>query len=424
MMLDSNEAKISAKRIISRCNELAKITCMEAEITRLYLSKEHLIVNKLVGQWMQEAGMLVWQDEVGNICGRYNSTFIKTPAVILGSHLDTVKNAGRYDGILGVLSSIEVVYWLNKKNIRLKLAIEVIGFGDEEGTRFGITLLGSRAITGTWKKKWLFYTDVEEISISQAMINFGLNSNNIHNASRNVEDIVAYVELHIEQGPCLEKENLPLGVVTNIHGARRFKCKFVGESGHAGTVPMMYRRDALIAFSEWITYMEYITIKTHSQLVATVGIINCSPGAINVIPGMINFSLDIRGPKDVLLESLSYVLFKQAKRIANNRHLNFEYEEYYRTSETICDTTLQNILCTSIEKVQGKSILLPSGAGHDAVAIAERWPVAMLFIRNYRGISHNPEESVNINDIVLALQAYSDAVFRIVEEKSKYYNSH
>ncbi|MBK4775813.1 allantoate amidohydrolase [Candidatus Pantoea edessiphila] len=420
MLLDSNEAKISALRIISRCNELAKITCEDIGITRLYLSKEHLIVNKLVGQWMKESGMSVWQDAVGNICGRYNAKFICSPAVILGSHLDTVKNAGRYDGILGVLSGIEIVYWLNKKNIRLELAIEVIGFGDEEGARFGITLLGSRGITGTWKNKWLSYTDNQGISIEQAMIKFGLNIKNIYQASRDKKDIAAYVELHIEQGPCLEQENLPIGVVTNIHGARRFKCSFIGESGHAGTVPMKYRKDALFAFAEWMKYVEYTTIKKNSQLVATVGMISCNPGSTNVIPGIVNFSLDIRGPQDIMLESLSSLLLKQGKVIANNRHLIFEYKEYYRTSEVICDSILRNILCTSIQKIQGKSILLPSGAGHDAIAISERWPVAMLFIRNYRGISHNPEESVDINDIALSLQAYSDGICNIIKKKAEY----
>ncbi|PPI87688.1 allantoate amidohydrolase [Candidatus Pantoea edessiphila] len=418
MMINISEAKISATRIMSRCDELAKITCATSGITRVYLSKEHLIVNQLVGKWMKEAGMSVWQDAVGNICGRYDSNIIDTPAVILGSHLDTVKNAGRYDGILGVLSAIEIVYWMNKKHIVLKLAIEVIGFCDEEGTRFGITLLGSRGITGTWERKWLNYTDNNGITIHQAMINFGLHSNNIKNAARNIKDIVAYIELHIEQGPCLEKENLSLGVVNSINAASRFNCRFIGESGHAGTVPMSYRKDALTAFAEWIIFLEYTTVKQYPQLVATVGTVICKPGTTNVIPGTVDFSLDIRGPQDILIESLSSIVFEKAKQIAKCRNLFFEYKEFYKTSETICDINLQKVLCYAVKKVQGSNLLLSSGAGHDAVAISKCWPVGMLFIRNYRGISHHPKELVNINDIILALQAYSESVCKFIEIKT------
>ncbi|PPI86367.1 allantoate amidohydrolase [Candidatus Pantoea edessiphila] len=416
MMIDSREAKISAMRVILRCNELSKITCKEIGITRIYLSKEHLLANKLVGKWMQEAGMLVWQDAVGNICGRYDSYFKNAPAIMLGSHLDTVKNAGKYDGILGVLTAIELVYWFNKKNIRFQLAIEVIGFSDEEGTRFGITLLGSRGITGTWNEKWLSYTDNDGITMHQAMSDFGLKSNKINDASRNIKDIVAYIELHIEQGPCLEKENLPLAVVTTINGTRRFNCKFIGEAGHAGTVPMRYRRDALVACAEWIIFIESNTRENHPQLVSTVGYIDCDPGVINVIPGVVNCSLDIRGPQDDMLESFASILLSEAKMIATRRNMIFNYKEYYRTYETLCDIALQKILSSSIETVQGRSFFLSSGAGHDAIAIAERWPVGMLFIRNYRGISHNPKESVNLEDIILSLQAYSDAICKIVKK--------
>ncbi|PPI88427.1 allantoate amidohydrolase [Candidatus Pantoea edessiphila] len=415
-MIGIDEAIISAKRVMFRCNKLAKITCMKIGITRLYLSPEHSLVNELVGNWMKKAGMIVRQDEVGNICGRYESKYINSPAIVLGSHLDTVRNAGRYDGILGVLTAIEIVYWLNKNQTRLKLAIEVIGFGDEEGTRFGITLLGSRGLTGTWKKEWLLYTDKDGITISEAMTNFGLDIRKIKDASRNIKDIVAYIEFHIEQGPCLDNENLPLGVVTTIHGARRFNCRFIGQSGHAGTVPMYYRKDALVAFAEWMTFVEHNTCKKHPQLVATVGFLNCKPGATNVIPGEVDFSLDIRGPKDSLLESLSTTLLKEANIIANNRKLSFEFKEYYRTSATVCDIKLQKILFNSIQELQGRCLLLPSGAGHDAIAIAECWPIGMLFIRNHLGISHNPKESINLDDLIISLQAYSYAVNKIINK--------
>ncbi|SUB18247.1 N-carbamoyl-L-amino acid hydrolase [Pantoea agglomerans] len=343
--------------------------------------------------------MQVWQDEVGNICGRYEAAEAGAPALLLGSHLDTVRNAGRYDGMLGVLSAIETVQWLNENQRRLPLAIEVIGFGDEEGTRFGITLLGSRGITGSWPQSWVTHPDGNGITVAQAMADVGLDSDRIASAARRVEDIVGYLELHIEQGPCLEQEDLALGVVTAINGARRLNCRFTGEAGHAGTVPMTHRKDALAAAAEWMVFIEQTTREQDPQLVATVGTINCAPGAVNVIPGEVSLSLDVRGPLDNPLETLLSSLLTQAEAIALRRGLRFESNEYYRIGATACDSALQQALSHAVETVQGRSLSLPSGAGHDAIAIAERWPVGMLFVRNHRGISHHPAESVAVADV-------------------------
>lgn len=412
-LMSAASAAQAAARVMARCDRLAEITETPGFLTRVYLSPEHLQANALVGEWMRAAGMHVWQDSVGNICGRYEGLEPDAPALLLGSHLDTVRHAGRYDGMLGVVTAIETVQALHQQQVRLPLAIEIVGFGDEEGTRFGITLLGSRGLTGTWPETWISHPDGNSITVAQAMADAGLDGAAVQQAAREVSDIAAYLELHIEQGPCLEQEDLALGVVTAINGARRLNCQFVGEAGHAGTVPMTHRKDALAAAAEWMVYVEQAAFKHGPQLVATVGTLNCSPGAVNVIPGDVALTLDVRGPEDQQLAELLSDLLTQAEAIALRRGLTFRSEEYYRISATRCDEGLQAALTHAVSEVQGRSLALPSGAGHDAIAIAERWPVGMLFVRCDRGISHHPAESVKEKDVALAVQAYTQAVFNV-----------
>lgn len=412
-LMSAAGAAQAAARVMARCDRLAEITETPGQLTRVYLSPEHMQANVLVGEWMRAAGMRVWQDSVGNICGRYEGLEPGAPALLLGSHLDTVRNAGRYDGMLGVLTAIETVQALHQQQLRLPLAVEIVGFGDEEGTRFGITLLGSRGITGSWPESWVSHPDGNSITVSQAMADVGLDSEAIYQAERDVSDIVAYLELHIEQGPCLEQEDLALGVVTAINGARRLNCQFIGEAGHAGTVPMSHRKDALAAAAEWMVYIEQTTPKHSPQLVATVGTLSCVPGAVNVIAGEVALTLDIRGPEDRPLAELLSDLLTQAEAIALRRGLAFSAEEYYQIPATRCDESLQAALSRAVSGVQGRSVSLPSGAGHDAIAIAERWPVGMLFVRNDRGISHHPAEAVMEKDVAQAIQAYSQVVYDV-----------
>ncbi|CAH5829175.1 Hydantoin utilization protein C [Klebsiella oxytoca] len=400
----------AAARVMARADELAAISETPDALTRVYLSPQHLEANQRAARWMTQAGMTVWQDSVGNICGRYEGEQEGAPAILLGSHLDTVRNAGRYDGMLGVLAAIEVVHGLHQQGRRLKQAIEIVGFCDEEGTRFGITLLGSRGITGTWPESWLAQTDADGVSVAQAMVLAGLDPARIHLAARRPEEIAAYLELHIEQGPCLEQEGLALGVVEAINGARRLNCRFTGEAGHAGTVPMSHRKDALAAAAEWMVRVETLTREQGGNRVATVGTLRCAPGAVNVIPGDVTLTLDIRGPHDQPLDALLDTLLKEAQAIASRRQLRFSAEEFYRIAATACDSGLQQVLSEAVQAVQGRSLTLPSGAGHDAIAIAERWPSAMLFVRCKGGISHHPAESVTADDVALAIAAYSRAV--------------
>ncbi|KAA5965461.1 allantoate amidohydrolase [Pantoea sp. M_9] len=410
--MSAEEAQSAAARIMARCDALAEISEEEDSLTRVYLSPEHLRANACVAEWMQAAGMRTWQDAVGNICGRYEAAEPGAAALLLGSHLDTVRNAGRYDGMLGVLSAIETVQWLHDRRQRLPLAVEIVGFGDEEGTRFGITLLGSRGLTGSWPESWITHPDGNGITVAAAMQDAGLDAAQVSLAARHVSEIAAYLELHIEQGPCLEEADLALGVVTAINGARRLNCHFSGEAGHAGTVPMLLRKDALAAAAEWMLFIEQAT---QAPLVATTGTLSCQPGAVNVIPGEVQLSLDIRGPQDEPLERHLSRLLTQAQAIALRRGVSFSASEYYRIAATPCDKRLQQALGAAVETVQGCTLALPSGAGHDAIAMAERWPVGMLFVRNHRGISHHPAESVKTDDVALGVQAYLQAVTALAQ---------
>ncbi|ROS27075.1 allantoate amidohydrolase [Raoultella terrigena] len=403
----------AAARVMARADELAAISESADALTRVYLSPQHLQANQQVARWMSEAGMHVWQDSVGNICGRYEGEQEGAAAILLGSHLDTVRNAGRYDGMLGVLTAIEVVHSLYLQGRRPARAIEIVGFCDEEGTRFGITLLGSRGVTGTWPEGWLAQTDAKGISVAQAMTQAGLDPTRVACSARRVEEIAAYLELHIEQGPCLEQAGLALGVVEAINGARRLNCRFLGEAGHAGTVPMSHRRDALAAAAEWMTLIESRTRQQGGNLVATVGTLHCAPGAVNVIPGEVTLSLDIRGPHEDPLEALLDTLLDDARTIADRRGLQFGCEEFYRIAATACDQRLQQVLSTAVCRVQDCSLSLPSGAGHDAIAMAERWPVGMLFVRCKGGVSHHPAESVTTADVALAIAAFSQVTLAL-----------
>jgi allantoate deiminase len=400
----------AAQQVLQRIEQLASLSASLQQLTRVYLSAEHLQANQLVAQWLQSAGMSVWQDAVGNICGRYEGQTPAAKALLLGSHLDTVINAGRFDGMLGVLVAIEVVADLHRRQIRLPLVIEIIGFADEEGTRFGVTLLGSKGLTAQWEPSWLQQTDADGVSIATALGNFGLDPDKLELAARKKHEIQAYLELQIEQGPCLEQAGLALGVVQAINGAHRLRCEFVGEAGHAGTVPMGHRRDALLAAAEWMLFVEQKTQQTGGQQVATVGEITVAPGAVNVIPGQALLSLDVRGPDDRQLAELLESLLAGAQQIAAQRTVSFRAETYYSMPATQCCPELQGKLQQAVTLVQGDCLTLTSGAGHDAIAIATEWPVAMLFVRCTKGISHHPAEDVKLEDIAMAVAAFSQAV--------------
>src|SRR6476619_843814 len=285
--------------IVGRINELAAISETSEHLTLIFLTREHRAAADLIRSWMRDVGMHAHLDAIGNVCGRYEGERPGLPCLMLGSHYDTVRDAGKWDGPLGLITAISCVGDLNRRGRRLPFAIEVAGFADEEGVRFASTLLGSRAIAGTFKQSVLATRDSTGKSMREALIEFGLDPDHIGAAARIRGELLGYVELHIEQGPVLEAENLPIGVVTAIAGATRPAAKLTGMAGHAGTVPMALRRDALTGAAECIGMIEEICRTDESGLVGTVGYIDSKPGATNVIPGSVSFTIDIRAPSDV-----------------------------------------------------------------------------------------------------------------------------
>lgn len=402
------------ERLYERCQQLALYSETPDELTRVYLSPQHQSANAAVAVWMEQAGMRVWQDAVGNICGRYEGRESDAPALLLGSHLDTVRNAGRYDGILGVVTAIELVDYFHQRGQRLPFALEVVGFGDEEGTRFGTTLLGSRGLAGGWPKEWLETTDAAGISIATALTQFGLSPNKIDTAQREPASLLGYLEVHIEQGPQLEAAGQAVGVVTAINGAKRLNFTLTGYAGHAGTVPMGHRQDALTAASEAILAIEKLA--TEAKIVATVGQIQCSPGAVNVIPAEVTFSLDIRSSDDETRDRVLADILEKVAAISARRQVQLDYHCFYESAATACDPSLMQHLATACEIVQGPTLQLGSGAGHDAMAMADICPVGMLFVRCDKGVSHHPDEAVQSKDLSIAFAAMVEAISQIAKD--------
>jgi len=348
--------------------------------------------------WMREAGMATRLDAIGNVVGRYEGTQPGLPCLMLGSHLDTVRDAGKYDGMLGVVTAIECVADLHARGARLPFAIEVIGFADEEGVRFSATLLGSRAVAGTFDPGVLDKADADGITMRDALLRAGHDPARIAEAARAPDDVLAYVELHIEQGPVLEAEGLPVGVVTAINGGNRFDVEITGIAGHAGTVPMALRRDALMAAAECALAVERIA-KSMSEVVGTVGRIEAAPGAINVIPGRVRFSLDTRAPADELRERVVEAIRAEFAAIADRRDVELAMSLLWEARTAACSASLQRQLVEAVHAEGVRVHHLPSGAGHDGMAIVEIAPIGMLFVRCTGGISHSPAEAVTLADV-------------------------
>jgi len=387
---------LDARRILDRCNALARHSEQPDGLTRVFLSPEQRAVNGLVLEWMRAAGMQARLDAIGNCVGRYEGERPGLPCLMLGSHLDTVRDAGRYDGMLGVIAAIECVQALAGR--KLPFAIEVVGFGDEEGVRFGSTLLGSRAVAGTFDLTLLERAGSDGVTLRAAMQAFGLDPARIGDAAHRAEDMLAYVELHIEQGPVLEAEGLPVGVVTAINGGYRFAVELTGVAGHAGTVPMHLRRDALVAACECVLAVEAVA---HGlpDIVGTVGRIEALPGAMNVIPGRARFSVDLRAPTDGAREQAWELLRARFNAIAAARELQLAISPLWEARTAPCDERLQAQLADEITAQQLPVRRLPSGAGHDGMAIIDIAPIGMLFVRCKGGISHNPAEAVDVADV-------------------------
>jgi allantoate deiminase len=328
---------------------------------------------------------------------------------MLGSHLDTVRDAGKYDGMLGVVSAIECVSFLNSKKKRFPFAIEIIGFGDEEGVRFGTTLLGSRAVAGIFDERALEAEDQGGKPMREALKEFGLDPRRIPDVARRKGQVLAYAELHIEQGPVLESEGLPVGVVTAINGFSRLRVTLRGAAGHAGTVPMNLRRDALAGAAECVLATERIA-KGHPELVGTVGRIEAKPGAINVIPGEVMFTVDVRAPQDPLRKHAVAAIRTEIEKVSKNRNLKCEIETLQEFGVTACSPRLMEQMDKAVAR-QGFAVRrLPSGAGHDGMALGAITDICMLFVRCKGGISHSPLESITREDAAAGANVLFDFI--------------
>ena len=389
---------LSAQRIWDRCEALAACSETPGALTRVFLSAQQRAANALVLPWMEDAGMTAKLDAIGNVVGRYEGTKSGLPCLMLGSHLDTVRDAGKYDGMLGVISAIECVHALNASGVRLPIALEVVGFADEEGVRFSATLLGSRAIAGTFDMALLDKSDRDGTSMREAMRQFGLDPANLAGAARRPAEVAAYVELHIEQGPVLESEDLAVGVVTAINGFNRFIVDIDGVAGHAGTVPMHLRRDALAAAAECVLAIETLVRET-ADLVGTVGQLETFPGATNVIPGRVRFTIDVRSPRDAERIIAAAAIQQAIEKICLRRGVKARINPTHESNTAACAPWLMAQLSDAIAATGIVPRSLPSGAGHDGMAMIALTDMAMLFVRCKDGISHNPAEAITLADI-------------------------
>jgi allantoate deiminase len=396
--------KDAATTVMERCDLLANISEEPGLLVRPYGSQAMQEANDIVSGWMRMAGMTVRRDGIGNLIGRYEGAGDKT--LILGSHLDTVRDAGKYDGPLGVMVALACVQQLHNRGERLPFSVEVVGFADEEGLRFGTTFLGSSVYAGAFDRKRLSLEDKNGVTLAQAVRSFGGNPDALENGGRGDGDLLGYCEVHIEQGPVLEQKDLPVGVVTAINGQSRVRIGFVGKAGHAGTVPMEGRRDALCAAAEFVLEIESAA-KADPGAVATVGEISALPGAVNVIPAEAKHSLDLRHPDDAARERLRNRLERRAKEIADSRGCGHRWQIRQETPAVPADPELSALLGRAVEDSGLPVHRLPSGAGHDAAQMAALTNVAMLFVRCKEGISHNPAESVKREDVGAAIEVMS-----------------
>jgi allantoate deiminase len=390
--------------IAARLDALAAVSDEPGCLTRLYLGPAHRKAVDLVAAWMREAGMTVRLDAAGSVVGHYEAREDATRTLLLGSHIDTVRNAGRFDGNLGVVTAIEVVRAARESGKRFPFGIEVLAFGDEEGVRFASTLGGSRALAGTFDSKALDEADADGVTRRQALTAFGCDPAGLPAEARSSQRVVGYVELHIEQGPVLEKESLPLGVVSAIAGVTRGTVAIEGVAGHAGTVPMAMRNDALAAAAEMLLAIES-RARARPELVATVGKIDIPGAAVNTIPGAVRFTLDLRSPHDEeRLSALSDIKHALAT-IAQRRGVAACFHLGHEASAASCDPRLSELLAAAVEACGVKARRLASGAGHDAMAFDRIIPFAMLFVRCRGGISHSPAEYAAPDDIDIAARA-------------------
>jgi allantoate deiminase len=407
--MSSPDLHALGRRAEAMLTEMGAISAEPNRRVRLFLTPEHRRAADLAAKWMRDAGMNVSEDALGTVKGRFG----EGRRLLIGSHIDTVIDAGKYDGPLGIVAGILAVEHFAKAGRRLPFGIDVLAFGDEEGSRFPATLASSSACAGVFDRHTLPLADTRGVTMAAALQAYGKNVIQIPAAAYKPGEAAAYVEVHIEQGPVLEAQGQPLGIVTGIVGQSRLRITVTGEAGHAGTVPMGLRHDALAGAAEMALAVEAIA-RQHPEdgMVGTVGRIEALPGAVNIIPGSVTFTVDLRSLSDELRLAALQKFELEAKRIAGTRGLFFAQQTFHEIATAHCAPALQDALVAAVSELGRAPIRLPSGAGHDAQVMARLCPSAMLFVRCRGGVSHNPAEFASIDDMGLAIAA----LIRFVEK--------
>ncbi len=406
-----------ADEIAERLRELARISDTEEGVTRLPWTEAHRKALNRLGAWMEEAGLETRLDAAGTLIGRSVGPADR-PVLFLGSHQDSVKSGGAYDGAMGIVLAIEAARALRDRHADLPVTLEILAFADEEGVRFPTALIGPRALAGTFDVGTLDLKDANGTRMGDAMRDFGLDPDVIAEVARDPATVAGYLECHIEQGPVLEREDRPAGIVTAICGISRTEIEFTGETGHAGTVPMQGRRDALVAAARLIDRVSSEAIGA-DDLRATVGRLDLAPGVVNAIPARTVLSLEIRSPHDATRENFEARAREMIDMIASETGCVSSVERTYVQPAVECDKSLQNALAAAMQDVDLEPFHLPSGATHDASAMVGLCPPAMLFLRCHRGISHHPDEHADPDDMALAARILSGAVLEFAASETR-----
>jgi N-carbamoyl-L-amino-acid hydrolase len=392
----------------------------KGQLTVTYLTDAHRACAQKIARTMRDSGFDEVQiDAVGNVVGRYHGAGSGAKMLLTGSHYDTVRNGGKYDGRLGIFTPIACVRELARANRRLPFGIEVVGFAEEEGQRYKATFLGSGALTGHFNASWLDQRDADGVTMREAMKNAGLPATpeSIAALKRDASRYIGFVEVHIEQGPVLNELDLPLGIVTSINGGVRYMCEVVGMASHAGTTPMPSRRDAAVAVAELALYVEQRAAQDGDS-VGTIGLLNVPGGSINVVPGRCTFSLDLRAPVDPQRDKLTADVLARLKAICGRRGLHYTAEETMRAAAAPSAPAWQQRWERAVQALGVPLYRMPSGAGHDAMKLHEIMPQAMLFVRGQNsGISHNPLESTTSDDMELAVRAFQGVLEQLAQEQ-------
>lgn len=393
------------QRAVSLLEKLADCSESGAGVTRLPYTPEHRAALDVLRAAMEDAGLAVSLDAAGTLVGRREGS-PGSKCLLVGSHQDSVRHGGAYDGIMGVVLPILALEKLKDEGAILPCTIEILAFADEEGVRFPTALTGSRAVAGTFDPSVLEMRDSQGCSLRDAMESFGLDPDQIAGLSRDQADVLGFLEAHIEQGPLLEEEDEAIGIVTAICGIERHQIVVAGETGHAGTLPMAGRRDALVGAAAIVSEVDRLG-QTTADLRATVGALSIEPNVVNAVPQMVRLSAEFRSPSDETRRSAGQAIQAFAQELAAKRNLKIEATKTYSQMAQPCDINMSNRLTEAAQKVGASGLKLPSGATHDASAFADLCPIAMLFVRCRDGVSHKPEEYASPKDMDLAISALS-----------------